>query len=236
MPKCIFILIVISTKIAKIRTPRLACFAMYNSLAWLIWCGDYTTYNVDVVTAIAECTWSIWISIAVMIVGSTDSFTGSGQCSIVAATLKSRSDRGNWSVRGPVVFAHLQCGLEPRNLDGTNLGSCWCLQHVSSFGQRELPLPHAWKSPFSVACFVFPFLLALAVLACTCGRASVTAMQCCCHTPETSEKGNGVHFHKTLKQGCATQGPQDKRGPGADVLWAVACRKSHILKQALQFL
>ena len=165
MPKCIFILIVISTKIAKIRTPRLACFAMYNSLAWLIWCGDYTTYNVDVVTAIAECALSIWISIAVMIVGSTLSFTGSGQCSIVAATLKSRSDRGNWSVRGPVVFAHLQCGLEPRNLDGANLGSCWC-HRARRFGQRGFSFPYAWKSLLSVAFLVFPFLLASAVLAC----------------------------------------------------------------------
>jgi len=39
-----------------------------------------------------------------------------------------------WSVCGPVVFACLQCGLEPRNLDGTNLGSCWCLQRSSRFG------------------------------------------------------------------------------------------------------
>ena len=46
-----------------------------------------------------------------------------------------------WNVCGPDVFAHLQCGLEPRNLDGTNLGNCWCLQRASRFGQREFSLP-----------------------------------------------------------------------------------------------
>jgi len=34
----------------------------------------------------------------------------------------------------PVVFAHVQCGLEPRNLDGTDSGSCWCLQLARRFG------------------------------------------------------------------------------------------------------
>jgi len=35
MPKCGFILIVISMKIAKVRTSRLARFALWNSPAWL---------------------------------------------------------------------------------------------------------------------------------------------------------------------------------------------------------
>jgi len=55
---------------------------------------------------------------------------------------------------------------ELRNLDVTNLGSCWCLQRTSRFGQKELSLPCAWKSLLSVACLVFPFLLASAMLAC----------------------------------------------------------------------
>ena len=66
-----------------------------------------------------------------------------------------------WSVCNPVVFAHLQCGLQPRNLDGTNLCSCWCLQRARRFGQREFLLPYARKSLLSVACLVF-LLLALA--------------------------------------------------------------------------
>jgi len=50
---------------------------------------------------------------------------------------------GLWSVCDPVVFAHLQCGLEPRNLDGTSLGSCWCRRRSRRIGQRELLLPCA---------------------------------------------------------------------------------------------
>jgi len=42
-----------------------------------------------------------------------------------------------WSVCGPVVFAHLQCGLEPSNLDGTKLSSCWCHQRARRFRQKE---------------------------------------------------------------------------------------------------
>jgi len=52
MPKCGFILIVLSTRIAKIRTPRFG--ALYNLPAWLIWRGDYATHNTEVVTAVAE--------------------------------------------------------------------------------------------------------------------------------------------------------------------------------------
>jgi len=66
----------------------------------------------------------------------------------------------HWSVCNAVVFTHLQCGLEPRNLDGTDLGGCWCFQRARRFGQRELLLPYAWKSLICVACLVF--LLALA--------------------------------------------------------------------------
>ena len=62
----------------------------------------------------------------------------------------------------PVVFAHLQGGLEPRNLEGTNLGSCWCLQCARRFGQRELSLPYAWKALLGVALLGLSFLLALA--------------------------------------------------------------------------
>ena len=68
----------------------------------------------------------------------------------------------------PVVFAHLQCGpcnldgaIEPSNLDGTNLGSCWCRQRAMRFGQRELLLPYAWKSLFK-CCLLGISLLALA--------------------------------------------------------------------------
>jgi len=46
-----------------------------------------------------------------------------------------------WSVCDLVVFAHLQCGLEPRNLDGTSLGSCWCRRRAGRIGQRILLLP-----------------------------------------------------------------------------------------------
>jgi len=69
-------------------------------------------------------------------------------------------------------MTHLQCGLEPRNHDGTNLalGSCWCLQHIRCFGLRKLSLPYAWKSLLSVACLVFPFLLWPTLLTCS-GRA-----------------------------------------------------------------
>jgi len=61
----------------------------------------------------------------------------------------------------PVVFAHLQCWLEPSNLDGTNLGSCWCRHRTRLFGQRELSLPIAWKSLSSVACWLLGFSLLL---------------------------------------------------------------------------
>ena len=67
-----------------------------------------------------------------------------------------------WSLCDPVVFAHPQCGLEPRNLDGANLGSCWCHRHARRIGQRELLLPCSWKSLICVACLVFSFLFALA--------------------------------------------------------------------------
>jgi len=73
------------------------------------------------------------------------------------------------------VFAHLQCGLEPRNLDGTNLGSCWCLKPASRFVQRDLSLPHAWKSILSVACWVFCFSLLWWTLLLCSGRTIVTA-------------------------------------------------------------
>jgi len=74
-----------------------------------------------------------------------------------------------WSVCGPVVFAHLQCWFEPRNLDGASLGSCWWCHRARRFGQRELSLPCAWKSLLSVAFLVFPFLRASA------SRTSATA-------------------------------------------------------------
>jgi len=73
---------------------------------------------------------------------------------------KSRSPNW-WSMCDPVAFAHLQCVLETRNLDGTNLGSCWCRRRARRIGQRELSLPCAWKSPICVACLVFSFLLVL---------------------------------------------------------------------------
>jgi len=66
----------------------------------------------------------------------------------------------HWSVCVPVVFEHLQCGLEHRNLDSTNLGSCWCLQRTRRFGQRELS-PYACKSLLSVTCLVFPSMTAI---------------------------------------------------------------------------
>jgi len=59
MPKCRFILK--SMRIVKIRTPRLARFALYNSPAWLMWRGDYATYHVEVVITVAEWTWLSWI-------------------------------------------------------------------------------------------------------------------------------------------------------------------------------
>jgi len=52
MPKCGFNLI--SMRIAMIRTPLLARYALYDSPVWQMWRGDYFTYNVEVVTAIAE--------------------------------------------------------------------------------------------------------------------------------------------------------------------------------------
>jgi len=65
---------------------------------------------------------------------------------------------------GPVVFAHLQCGLELRNGDGANLGSCWCRQRAKRFGQREreLSLPYAWNAPLNVALLGLSFLFGLA--------------------------------------------------------------------------
>jgi len=54
MPKCRFILIVISTRIAKIHTLRLVRFALHNLPAWVMWRGDYATYKVEVMTATAE--------------------------------------------------------------------------------------------------------------------------------------------------------------------------------------
>jgi len=87
-------------KIVKIHKPRLACFALYHSPARLIWRGDYATYHVEVVTPIAESSWSSWISVAVMprVVGSTLSLVGSGRRSNVAATLKTSSDRADVAV------------------------------------------------------------------------------------------------------------------------------------------
>ena len=82
-----------------------------------------------------------------------------------------------WSVCDPVVFANLQCGLEPKNLDGTNLGSSWCLQCARQFGQRGCSLPYAWKSLICVVCLVFPFSLLWSTLLRRSGRASVTATQ-----------------------------------------------------------
>jgi len=52
------------------------------------------------------------------------------------------------------------------NLDGANLGSCWCRQHARRVGQRKLSLPYAWESLLSIACLVIPFLIASAFLAC----------------------------------------------------------------------
>ena len=78
----------------------------------------------------------------------------------------------------PVVFPHLQCGLEPRNIDGTNLGSC-CLQRTSRFGQRGLSLPYEWKSLLSVACLVFPFSTLKPILHTYSGHASLTPTQLC---------------------------------------------------------
>ena len=80
-----------------------------------------------------------------------------------------------WSMCDPVVFAHLQCGLEPRNLYGNNLDSCWYLQRARHFGQRELTLPYACKSLLSVACLVFPFSLLRPTLLTCSGRTSVIA-------------------------------------------------------------
>jgi len=72
----------------------------------------------------------------------------------------------SWSVCGPVMFAHHQCGLEPKT-------SMVLTEEVVS----EVSLPddsvkqsshfHMHGSHFlSVACLFFPFLLASAVLAC----------------------------------------------------------------------
>jgi len=80
----------------------------------------------------------------------------------------------------PVVLTHLQCELESRNLDGTNLGRCWCLQqHARRIGQRELLLPCARKSLLSVVCLVFPFSLLWLTLVTCGGHASGTATQWC---------------------------------------------------------
>jgi len=61
------------------------------------------------------------------------------------------------------------------NLDGTNFGSCWYFQRAKHFGQRELSLPHAWKSLLCVACLAFLFLHWLSLLMCS-GRAGMTAI------------------------------------------------------------
>ena len=54
-----------------------------------MWRGDYATYNVEVVTAIAEGIWSSWIPIAFI----PPSLVGSGRCSNVAVTPKTSSKK-----------------------------------------------------------------------------------------------------------------------------------------------
>ena len=55
-------------------------------------------------------------------------------------------------------------GLNPENLEDANLGSCLLCQRARRFGQKRA-LAALWKSLLSVACLVFSFLLASAVLA-----------------------------------------------------------------------
>ena len=100
MPKCGFTLIAIRTGIAKTCTPRLSHFGLYNSPAWLMWPGDYATYNVEVFTAIAEWIFSSWIPIVFVprVVSSPPSLVGSGRHSTVAATSKTCSDWANITV------------------------------------------------------------------------------------------------------------------------------------------
>jgi len=42
---------------------------------------------------------------------------------------------GLWCMCDPVVFTHLQCGLEPRNFNGASFGSCWCRRSARRIGQ-----------------------------------------------------------------------------------------------------
>jgi len=62
----------------------------------------------------------------------------------------------------PWCHPHIFSVLEPRNLDGTNLGSYWCLQRTRRFGQRGLLLPYAWKSLILCRLLGLSFLLSLA--------------------------------------------------------------------------
>ena len=112
MPKCGFILIIISTRIEKIRIPRLACFALHNLPAWLMWCGDYPTYKVEVMTATVEWLWLCWIPIAVRprVVGSPLFFSWLRATQIVAATLKTRSDRADDAVTPKSSTSSIQIG------------------------------------------------------------------------------------------------------------------------------
>jgi len=69
-----------------------------------------------------------------------------------------------WSVCDPVVFTHLQCGLEPRNLDGTSSAKESSYFHV--YGSH-LYVSLAWSFLFSL---LWPTLLSCS------GLASVTAI------------------------------------------------------------
>jgi len=94
MPKCWIHSHKHENSYCKIHTPRLVRFALYNSPARPMWCGDYATYHVEVMTSKGEWTWSSWIFTAAMprAIGSTLFLVGSGRRSIVATTLKTRSD------------------------------------------------------------------------------------------------------------------------------------------------
>ena len=78
---------------------------------------------------------------------------------------------GSTEFHDPVVFAHLQCGLEPRNLDGTNFDSCWWCQRAKESSYFHVHGSHLYVS----LAWSFRFSLPWPTLLICSGRARVTA-------------------------------------------------------------
>ena len=88
-------------------------------------------------------------------------------CNIQSRDLKlSRPRRDLKPSRLRLAKMGLETSLETETKSRDSITGCWWCHCARRFGQRELAFPYAWKSLLSVACLVFPFPLASAILAC----------------------------------------------------------------------